>query len=171
MTYIFDFDGTLVDSMPIWGKMYTELLEEYGLSYPSDFVKTITPLGNSGAADMCIALGLKKTKEEIAEITHKRFLEAYSRVIKLKENVKETLLGLKREGNSLNVLTASPHKYLDVCLIHNEVFELFDNIWSIDDFGYAKNEKIIYKEVADFVESLVEAESKGRCTLCLLVRG
>ena len=42
-TYLFDFDGTLVDSMPVFSAMMAEIFQENNLPMPDDFVKIITP--------------------------------------------------------------------------------------------------------------------------------
>ena len=44
-TYLFDFDGTLVDSMPTYGALMLRRLDENGISYGEDILKIITPLG------------------------------------------------------------------------------------------------------------------------------
>ena len=49
-TYIFDFDGTLVDSMPTWSRVMKRLLDETNTPYGEDIIKIITPLGNLGTA-------------------------------------------------------------------------------------------------------------------------
>lgn len=46
-TYLFDFDGTLVDSMPSFVSTMLRILDENGISYGEDIIKTITPLGNA----------------------------------------------------------------------------------------------------------------------------
>ncbi len=43
--FIFDFDGTLVDSMKQWAGKMLYVLEKNGVSYPEDIIKIITPLG------------------------------------------------------------------------------------------------------------------------------
>ena len=35
-TYLFDFDGTLVDSMPTYGALMLRILNEAGIEYPSN---------------------------------------------------------------------------------------------------------------------------------------
>ena len=50
---------------------------------------------------------------------------------------------------SLNILTASPHITLDACLKRLDMFSLFDNVWSCDDFNTTKANPEIYKMVAD----------------------
>ena len=43
--YIFDLDGTLIDSMPYFAKTMLGILDKHGISYGEDMVKTVTPLG------------------------------------------------------------------------------------------------------------------------------
>ena len=78
-------------------------------------------------------------------------LSANANIRKIKE--------LKRLGYSLNVLTASPHTVLDVCLKRNGVWELFDRIWSCEDFGTTKADPKIYvsaaKELSVEVQKIV----------------
>ena len=49
-TYLFDFDGTLVDSMPSYTAAMLRILDEEGISYGPDIIKIITPLGLNGTA-------------------------------------------------------------------------------------------------------------------------
>ena len=42
--YLFDFDGTLVDSMPAYVSVMLRILDESGVKYEKDIIKTITPL-------------------------------------------------------------------------------------------------------------------------------
>ena len=68
--------------------------------------------------------------------------------IPAKSNVIKVLKQLKERGASLNVLTASPHITLDACLKRLNIFDLFDNVWSCDDFATTKANPEIYKLVA-----------------------
>ena len=143
MHYFFDFDGTLVDSMPTWAGVYIKLLEEKRVPYPCDIVKIITPLGNRGASEYCISLGLDMTVDEILEHNHQELSQKYWYEIGEKTNVTSTLKALKEKGHSLHVLTASPHVYVDPCLKRIGIFDLFENVWSIDDFGLKKDNVLI----------------------------
>ena len=75
-------------------------------------------------------------------------LEAYIHTIPAKKNVLKVLKALKARGASLNVLTASPHITLDACLKRLGLWELFDNVWSCDDFNTTKADPGIYHSVA-----------------------
>ena len=148
MFILFDFDGTLVDSMPVWAGVHINMLKEFGIDVPEDFVKTIVPLGNLRASKYTISLGADVSLDEYLSRQHVILSKEYGKRIALKEGVGETLRELKNQGHSLNVLTASPHQYLDPCLIRNGVWELFDNVWSIDDFSLTKDNVEIYVQAA-----------------------
>jgi beta-phosphoglucomutase-like phosphatase (HAD superfamily) len=68
--YLFDFDGTLVNSMPTFVSVMLRILDENGIKYGDDIVKIITPLGYNDTAKYFITLGVPFTKEEIIEKMH-----------------------------------------------------------------------------------------------------
>lgn len=155
-TYLFDFDGTLVDSMPTFKKVMLRILDENNISYGDNIVKIITPLGLKGTAEYFISLGLNKSVEEIGKTMYEYFYHEYAYTIPAKENVIDTLKELKAQGHSLNVLTASPHLTLDACLKRLDMFDLFDNVWSCDDFNTSKSNPEIYTAVAKKLNVKVE---------------
>lgn len=155
-TYLFDFDGTLVDSMPTYGAVMLRILNENNVPYGSDILKIITPLGTGGTADYFIQMGLNKTKEEIIYQMGVYLLDAYTYHIPAKANVISTLKALKASGASLNVLTASPHLTMDPCLKRLGMYELFDNVWSCDDFKTTKADPQIYVMAAQRLGVAVE---------------
>jgi len=148
-TYLFDFDGTLVDSMPTYVSVMLRILDENNISYGDDIVKIITPLGYVGTAKYFIELGLNKSIEEIAAKMGEYAIFEYENNIGAKENVVDVLIKLKKAGASLNVLTASPHITLDPCLKRIGIYDLFDNVWSCDDFETTKANPEIYKMAAE----------------------
>ena len=83
-------------------------------------------------------------------------LEAYFHTIPVKNHIPEVLSVLKAQGASLNVLTASPHITLDACLKRLGLWELFDNVWSCDDFNTTKADPQIYARAAAKMNTTVE---------------
>lgn len=151
-TYIFDFDGTLVDSMPYWSQKMISILEKYKVDYPKDIIKIITPLGDKGAAKYYReVLGVPLSDEEMLHIMDEYALPKYRYEIEIKDGVKDYLIFLKNKGCSLNVLTASPHRMLDPCLKRLEIYSLFDNVWSCEDFGLTKSDEEIYKSAVSLI--------------------
>ena len=149
-SYLFDFDGTLVDSMPSYVSVMLRILEEEGVPYESDIIKVITPLGYLGTARYYIEqLGVKQNVEELLARMNRYAYDEYAYRIQAKTGVIETLRTLKTRGADLHVLTASPHTVLDVCLKRLGMYELFDNVWSCDDFGTTKADPEIYRMAAE----------------------
>lgn len=147
-TYLFDFDGTLVDSMPVYISAALRILSENGIPFDEGTANYITPLGSAGIAEYYISLGIKMQKEEIIALMNGYMLDGYFNSIPEKQNVTDTLKYLKQKQISLNILTASPHVTLDACLKRLNIFDLFDNVWSCDDLQMTKSAPQIYVEVA-----------------------
>ena len=148
--YLFDFDGTLVDSMPTYGSVMLRILDESGVSYPDDIIKIITPLGFIKTAEYFIdPLGAKEPSEVLLKKMEDYCFVEYRDNVPAKPSVIETLRELKARGYSLNVLTASPHLTLDACLKRLGIYDLFDNVWSCNDFNTTKADPAIYGMCAD----------------------
>lgn len=158
--------------MPVFSKNIVRILDENNIKYPDDIVKILTPLGYKGAGEYSIGLGLDMTVDEYISTMNKYNIDEYKYNIPAKEYVVDKLTELKNNGHSLNVLTASPHSMLDVCLKRLNMYNLFDNVWSCDDFNLKKSEVEIYiraaqrlnKEVREcsFVDDNVNAVSTAK---------
>jgi len=147
--YIFDLDGTLIDSMPTGVGIVLGFLDEKGIAYPDDIVTRLTPLGYRGSAQyIADHLAEAYDVEEIYEYFKAQTMRAYGETIPLKAHVKETLEEMRSQGYRLNVLTASPQILTDICLKRLQVYDLFENVWSIEAFGMSKAEEAIYVEAA-----------------------
>lgn len=155
-TYLFDFDGTLVDSMPAFISVMLRILDENNIKYEDDIIKIITPLGYAGTAKYFIELGVNMSEDELMALMNNYIYDEYKYNIPAKKNVKEVLEKLKESGANLNILTASPHVVLDPCLQRLGIYDLFTNVWSCDDFGTTKADPEIYKMAAEKIGEPVE---------------
>ena len=154
---IFDFDGTLVDSMPAWSDSVLGILDARGIPYEPTLIKTLTTLGYRGTvAYFQEHLGLTDSTETLVEEMGRRAIPAYQNTILAKEAVCETLHALKAAGYHLHVLTASPHITLDACLKRIQLWELFDHVWSCEDFNTTKSDVRIYHMAAERIGVTVE---------------
>ena len=95
-TYLFDFDGTLVDSMPTFVSVMLRILDERNIKYGEDIVKIITPLGYRGTAEYFRTLGVDESVDEIVEIMNCYARFEYENNIPAKEGVEEALREMKR---------------------------------------------------------------------------
>ena len=147
--FVFDLDGTLVNSMPYFKRAMLSIADDEGIAYDDELIKILTPLGYVGGAEYYIrTYGVNATVEELCDKVGSRLLYEYTNNIKLKDGVREYLNARHNEGARLFVLTASPHLVTDVCLENNGVFDLFERVWSVEDFGLTKSDTRIFFEVA-----------------------
>lgn len=147
--YLFDFDGTLVDSMPTFTALMLRILDEHNVEYDESIIKTITPLGYVGTARYFInEMGIDESEDVLISLMYKYATYAYKNDVLAKEHVIEALMALKESGASLNVLTASPHEMLDPCLERLGIYDVFDNVWSCEDFNTTKADPDIYIRAA-----------------------
>ena len=156
-TLLFDFDGTLVDSVPVYTAAEIRILEENGVAYPENVGEIVTPLGYKGTAEYFInGLGLKMSIDEVMVLFDKYMVQAYSNDVPAKEYVISVLKELKKQGKSLNVLTASPHITVDPCMKRLGITELFDNVWSTDEFGLTKADPELFIRAAQLLNEKPE---------------
>ena len=173
--YMFDLDGTLINSMPFFAKVIESVPKLANIPVPNDLVKIVTPIGYEKTAEYMITLGVKKSKEEILKYIKDSLYIEYSQNIKLKDGVKEFLTEQYKSGARLFVLTASPHLLTDICLKNNGVYQLFEKVWSVDDFSLNKTDERIFikasKEIGcnpnevnyfeDNIQALINAKKAG----------
>jgi len=155
-TYLFDFDGTLVDSMPTYAAMMLGILEENHIPHEKDIIKVTTPLGYIKTAELFHDMGLDQPAEQILATMNERAVKAYTYDVPEKAHVIDALRRLKARGDDLNVLTASPHAMLDPCLKRLGMYDLFTHVWSCDDFGLTKADPKIYHMAAARIGRPVE---------------
>ena len=148
--YIFDLDGTLVDSMPCFAKGILKIADDAGLQYDETLLKILTPLGYQKAAEYYVnELGVKDSVESIVSRIKQNLVHEYTHNIVTKKGVREYLTRLYESGARLFVLTASPHLVTDVCLQKNGVYDLFETVWSVEDFSLNKSDTRLFFKVAE----------------------
>ena len=176
---VFDLDGTLVDSMQRYAAGILSVLDDEGIPYTPDLIGVLTPLGYTKSAELYQTMGVPGTVEDIVRRIENKLVEQYANYIPLKEGVGDYLRKRKAEGAKLYVLTASPHIVTDVCLQHNGVYDLFDAVWSVEDYGIAKGDVRVYEAVAQrigcrtqdisFFDDNVTALSTGKKAGCYTI--
>ena len=176
---VFDLDGTLVDSMERYARGILSVLEDEHIPYEPDLIKVLTPLGYTKSAQLYQTMGVPGSVADIVSRIENKLIEQYANHIPLKAGVGEYLRKRKAEGAKLYVLTASPHIVTDICLQHNGVYDLFDCVWSVEDYGIAKGDVRVYEAVADrigcnttdisFFDDNLTALSTGKAAGCYCV--
>lgn len=151
--YFFDVDGTLVDSMTrAWNDVIIKYLDDRGVSYPQNMISEIVTTGFMGIANYYVdVLGVKEEPQAIYDQFMEDLLPFYRDKFELKSGAKEFIKTLKENGCALNVISGSPHRFVDACLKRHGIYSEFDNVWSVEDFGYSKSDEKLYQTLAEKV--------------------
>ncbi len=155
--------------MPYFVRGMLAILDEHNIPYGEDIIQTITPLGMMGTAQYFKELGISLSIEEIIRKMGEKMVELYWYQVPAKDFVCDTLKTIKARGVSMSILTASPHITVDRCLERLGLWELFDHVWSCDDFGATKADPQIYVDAAERMgcsvsEVLFFDDNLGACT-------
>ena len=127
--YIFDFDGTLADSMWVWDEIDHEFLESRNIPYCKDYAEAIAALGFEGSADFFIErFGLDESPEDIILEWQRMASVKYATQVRLKPHAKEYLLHLKELGKPLAIATSLQRMMLEPALRNNGIDALFDQV-------------------------------------------
>ena len=144
-------DGTLVDSMKIgWEEVILKYLDDRGIKYESDIIPKIVTKGFLGISHYYVdVLGVKATAEEVYEYFMDTLEIKYKTEFKLKKGALSYLKTLKDNGCSINVISASPMRFIEPCLKRLGVYNLCDNVLTLEQFGLNKTDKELYYKLAE----------------------
>ncbi|MDO4501607.1 MAG: HAD family phosphatase [Coriobacteriia bacterium] len=124
---IFDFDGTLADSMWVWTAIGNNFLEKYGIAHYDGFSEELALLGfEAGSKTFVERWDLDVTPAQLVEEWQAQAKESYATNVWLKPHAEEYLRELKAQGVKIAVATAQQRLTLDLALKNEGVYDLFD---------------------------------------------
>ena len=146
----FDMDGTLIDSMQLaWDKVILRFLNERGIKYPDDIITNLVTRGFMGIAKHYVEeFKVDMTPEEIYDWFMVELEPMYQNEFPLKDGAKEFILSLKKQGHVVNVISGSPLRFVVPCFKRTEIYDLFDNVLSLEEFGLTKSDKALFTKLA-----------------------
>ena len=131
---IFDLDGTLLDSMGVWDQVDIDFLNKRGIEVPPDYMTKVSAMQFRQIAEYTIArFGLTDTPEELMQEWDDMASVAYSTTVEAKPGALDYLRDLKASGVKLGVATSLPPHLREPALRHVGMFDLFNDIVSVDD--------------------------------------
>jgi len=147
--YIFDLDGTLLDSMGVWKKIDIDFLSRRGIIAPKDYTDAVLTMTLPEAAAYTInRFTLTNSADELVQEWHKMAISAYE-TIAMKPYAKEYLLALKKQGAKLAVATSSSLELFEPALKYHGIYDLFNAICTSDEVGCNKSCPDIFLLAAD----------------------
>ena len=146
---IFDLDGTLLDSLGVWGEIDERFLAKRGIEFPSDYTENVGTMEFRQAAVYTIErFGLSDSPEQIMQEWTDMAVGAYATELKLKPRAKEVLNELKARGIKLAIATSSMPNMCLPALKNNGVSHLFDAVVTTREIGKGKAFPDVYLAAA-----------------------
>lgn len=143
---IFDLDGTLVDSEPIWQQAKIGVFEELGVHITADDCKKTAGLPSFETINLWYAR-VQNPKYDIAQLTQElnnRVLKLLTEESELKEGVVEVLDFWKSKKLPLGLASASSMEHITTLLKRFHIDTYFELIYSGDFERFGKPHPGIY---------------------------
>lgn len=149
---IFDADGTLLDSMPMWGIVEEEYLKSLGVTPRPDLHDAIRALGGHEIAKYFQEeYAVRKTAEEMSAGIYKLMGEYYSDRVLLKSGAAGVLEELRARGIKMCVATATDKRLMEPALRQCGILGYFGKVFTCGEENTSKSSPDIYIRAASFL--------------------
>lgn len=147
--FLFDLDGTLVDSMWMWGAIDVEYLGKFGLTCPPDLQKAIEGMSFSEtAAYFKKRFALEASLEEIKADWVSMSIEKYRSQVFPKPGAEDFLSWAAEQNIKMAVCTSNGREMVDAVLSSLNLARYFDCIITGCEVAAGKPSPDIYLEAA-----------------------
>ncbi len=152
--YIFDFDGTLLDSNQVWEDIDQDFLAQRGIHpVPDSYTDFVCHHGfYESAVYTKDCFDLQESPEEIVDIWREMGRTAYGQTLPLKAGAKELLQRLKGTGEGIVLLTSCMPELCHLALERHGISEFFDVVYTTAELEIEKRNPEIYRHVASLHE-------------------
>ena len=132
--FIFDLDGTLLDSMDLWYRVDHEFLSKRGFSVDPEYTEVVKSTSIENAARYTKErFRLNESEEDIIREWNGAVRKAYREEVPLKEGAREFLLFAKSKGIKITCATALLRENAVAALENCGVLSLFDDMVTLED--------------------------------------
>ena len=154
---IFDLDGTLIDSMPVWRGTGSGFLENHNFPVPENLMEVVKTQTIWQTAEWFrTELGVPMEAEAIVNEIVESVVEAYRHTIPLKDGAMEYLEKMKQEGVEMCILTASEADYILPALDRLDIRKYFSHVLTCTELGEYKNDGKAYLKTMELMGGTLE---------------
>ena len=151
---IFDFDGTLVDSMFIWDTIGEDYLRSLGKEPHEDLKETFMTLTLEEAAEYYRThYGVTLSVKEIVDGVNTMVEGIYRTRVALKQGVADFLAQLKDNGTRMCIATVTDRYLVEETLDRLGILQYFSEIFTCAEVGYGKDKPIIYRKASEHLDT------------------
>ncbi len=154
---IFDFDGTLFDSMFIWDTIGEDYLRSLGKEPHENLKETFMTLTLEEAAEYYRDhYGVTLSVKEIVDGVNAMAEEIYRTKVTLKPGVTDYLCLLKENDVKMCIATVTDRYLVEETLERLAIRHYFSEIFTCAEVGYGKDKPIIYRKALEHLGTAKE---------------
>ena len=143
---IFDFDGTLADTMGFWNNLARNYLLSLGLKPLSNLEEALEKLTvEEGATYLKDEYKIDKTEKEIKAEMDELLYKYYRKDAQLKDNVLEMLEELKSRGVRMAIASVTDENFILAVLKRYKIGNYFEFIQTCENVGLNKEDRSFFK--------------------------
>lgn len=152
---IFDVDGVLLDSMPVWNQAGELYLQSLGILSEPDLGKIMFSMSmQEGAAYLLQHYPITGlTETEVIDGINKTIQDFYFYKAPLKPGVKQFLSRLYEKGLPMTIATSSDRVIIEAALKRTGIYCCFSRIFTCSETGNGKDHPDIYLEAASWMQT------------------
>ncbi len=149
---IFDLDGTVLNSMPLWKNLASNYLLSKNISPKEDIDEYL----KSKTLEEAIFYfknnyGIKDSEEEIKGHINSIISEGYLKEVKTKQGLIQLLNNFKQQNIKMCILTANDKELTSAALKRNNISGYFLDIITCAETGKSKGNTQLYEDAASFL--------------------
>ena len=154
---VFDLDGTLIDSMPVWKNSARTFLRTLGIEAEANLNDVLFNLSLIHGAEY-----IQKTYtpnleiQQILDGVEDVVVGAYEKTIPLRNGALEFLQELKARGVRCSIATSNDMPLVKLALERLKVAQFFESIFTCTDLKTSKDEPRVYLEAMQSIGGTIE---------------
>lgn len=148
---IFDMDGTLLDSMPVWHRLTQNYLKQFNVYITDEDFAACEGFSQPEVADYFLARHpeLPLTRETMLGGMDALITSRYESIAVPKNGVLDFLERMRRQGVKMAIATLTARRHAEKALLDRDMMQYFEFMLTIEDIGVSKREPDIYLAAAE----------------------
>lgn len=145
---IFDFDGTLLDSMPFWDDLALSALVQHGIEPDENLLRRLPEMTMREVAEyQAFHYPVLGTADDIFADWKRQAREAFQNKLPYKPGALELLDDLSRRGKKIAIATMSERAIVELALQRQGIGSKIETLVTSEDVGVGKHEPAIWLEI------------------------